>query len=131
MVVAAVLGAMAVWLGVRGPPVGTHPLGRGASAVVGARGEQVLVLGGAARVADVLDELAALHVGSVDVVLVTAGGAARPAGTIIEELGADRVIAADRSGLPAARQLEAGRLRVGSVVLDVVEHDHRWRIDPV
>ncbi len=128
VVVACGAGVAAILLGLRGPPSGVQPAGRGAQLAVGLHGEQVLIIGGAAHVDDVLDSLDALHVGSVDLVVVTARGAARPAGTVIEELGATRVVAADRSGLPAASQLTAGVIRVGALLLDVDERDDRWTV---
>ena len=119
---------VALFLGVRPPGAGTHPVGIGSRVLVGARGEVALVLGGRVRVAGTLDALAALHVASPDLVIVTSVGASHAASAIASELDDPRVVAADPTRLRGARRLVAGVISVGTLDLAVDVHGRGFMV---
>jgi hypothetical protein len=127
-VIAIPLVVAAFALGARSPTPGEHRVDAGATLIVGTNGEAALILGGRARIDSTLDGLAALGVGSLDVLLVTSDSASRAAGVVSAELGAASIVASDPTGLDGAHRLADGRLGVGTLALDVGHHRGRWTV---
>ena len=127
VVIPLVVAAFA--LGARSPAPGEHQIDPGTTLIVGASGERALILGGRARIDSTLDGLAALGVGSLDVLLVTSDSASWAAGVVSAELGAMSIVASDPTGVDGAHRLADGRLGVGTLGLDVSQNGGHWTVN--
>ncbi len=130
-VLAAVLVAGACTWAVRPPPVGSAALGRGAQLVVGAGGERILLVGGAAGIRAVADGLERHRIRHLDAVVVTSPGPTAagvttalasmwPVGTVVRPPTEPPTAApAAEPGTGEGSVLAEGDLRIGAVRLHV------------